>query len=113
MRGMLGKIAIVRSDVVSAYPGQEGRLPIWVVYDDGVYRVAVWCLPEFLVPAEDPAALAAKAGHERFEAEKADREAAWTRERAALARAHGLEPDLAERFYQDRRAWEYEHGDDS
>jgi chorismate mutase len=43
---------------------------------------------------------------------RAEREEILTRERSAIAVKHGLAPDIAERFYQERRDWEYDHGDD-
>ena len=107
-----GELAIVRNDVLSIHPGQEGRLAIWVVYGSGSYRSGGVCLPEFLVPAADEAALIAKAGYERIETARAEREEILTRERSAIAVKHGLAPDIAERFYQERRDWEYDHGDD-
>jgi hypothetical protein len=110
---VLGMLCIVTDAVLSEHPGQEGRVRILPVYEDGSGTGGTVCLPEFLVPAEDAVALATKAAYERRMVAQAAEEETLARARASIAGEYGLDPEVADRFYQARRAWEYDHGDDS
>ena len=114
-QGLLSRtrLAIVLDDCPISTPGQEGRLPLCYIYEDGSRVCSGLCLPEFLLSgADDPIAVAAKAAYEQQMAKEAAYKEQLTKERADIAREYGLDPEVADQFYQARRSWEYDHGDD-
>lgn len=99
-RGRILRIfpAIILNDVPSTHPGQEGRLAIEWIWPDGSRRTSSVCWPDCLVHATDEEAICAQRNYRR----RLSDEARQQEEVEAIAREHGIDPVVAERYYRAR-----------